>query len=104
MALDGILQPMTFKFNVVYQNHIVIHIHTVAQHVIHVLDVLPLLTVYGLKAKYSKCTWTCQIVDYESFAIDQADIITQEHKPYAVMDCVHPEYSAHVRGFLSLTS
>ena len=75
-----------------------------AEHVVHVREVLTLLTEHGLKAKRAKCAWACQKVDFCGFDIDKDGIHAQEHKTCAVMDWPQPENSKDVRGFLGLTS
>jgi len=62
--MNGILEPMKWKFIVVYLDDIMIHSRTLAEHVVHVREVLTLLTEHGLKAKRAKCAWACQKVDF----------------------------------------
>jgi len=81
-----------------------IHSHTLAEHVIHVRDVLTLLTEHGLKAKRAKCAWACQKVDFCSCDIEKDGINAQQHKSRAVMDWPQPENSKDIRGFLGFTS
>jgi len=81
----------------------VIYSHTLAEHVVHVRDVLTLLTEHDLKAKLAKCSRACQKVDFCGFDIDKDGIHSQEHKTCAVMDWPQPENSKDVRGFLGLT-
>jgi hypothetical protein len=57
--MNGILEPMKRKFIVVYLDDIMIHSRTLAEHVVHVREVLTLLTEHGLKAKRAKCAWAC---------------------------------------------
>jgi hypothetical protein len=102
--MNGILEPMKQKFIVVYFNYIIIHSRTLAEHVVHVCEVLTLLTEHGLKAKPSKCAWACQKVNFCGFNIDKDGIHAQDHKTRAVMDWPQPRNSKDVRGFLGLTS
>ena len=102
--MNGILEPMKRKFIVVYLDNIMIHSCTLAEHIVHVREVLTLLTEHGLKAKRAKCAWACQKVDFCGFDIDKDGIHAQEHKTRAVMDWPQPENSKDVRGFLGLTS
>jgi hypothetical protein len=102
--MNSILQPMKYKFIVVYLDNIMIHSCTLAEHIVHVREVLTLLTEHGLKAKRAKCTCACQKVDFCGFDIDKDGIHAQEHKTCAVMDWPQPENSKDIRGFLGLTS
>jgi len=102
--MNGILEPMKRKFIVIYLDDIMTHSCTLAEHVVHVPEVLTLLTEHGLKAKRAKCAWACQKVDFGSFNIDKDGIHAQEHMTRAVMDWPQPENSQDVRGFLGLTS
>jgi transposase InsO family protein len=95
---------MKRKFIVVYLDDIMIHSRTLAEHVLHVREVLNLLAEHGLKAKRAKCAWARQKVDFCGFDIDKDGIHAQEHKTRAVMDWPQPENSKDVRGFLGLTS
>jgi len=95
---------MKRKFILVYLDNITIHSHTLAEHVVHVREVLTLLTEHGLTAKCGKCDWACQIVDFCGFEIDKDGIHAQEHKTRAVMDWPQPENSKDVSGFLGFTS
>jgi len=101
--MKGILEPMKCKFVVVYLDEIMIHSHTPAEYIIHVLEVLNLLTEHGLKAKRAKCTWACQKVDFCGCDIDKDGIHAQEHNTHAVIDWPQPGNSQDVRGFLGLT-
>jgi hypothetical protein len=77
---------------------------TLAEHVVHVSQVLTLLTEHGLKAKHAKCAWDCQKVDFCGFNVDKDGIHPEEHKTRAVMEWPQPENSKDVKGFLGLTS
>jgi len=102
--MNGILEPMKRKFILIYLDDIMIHSHTLAEHVVHVREVLTLLTEHGLKAEHAKCAWACLKVDFCGFDIDKDSIHAQEHKTRAVMDWPRPENSKDVKGFLGLTS
>jgi len=52
--MNGILEPMKRKFIVVHLDDIMIHSCTRAEHVVHVREVVALLTEHGLKAKRAK--------------------------------------------------
>jgi hypothetical protein len=56
-AMNGILEPMKRKFIVVYLDDIMIHSHMLAEHILHVREVLNLLAEHGLKANCPKCAW-----------------------------------------------
>ena len=102
--MNGILEPMKHKIIIVYLDNIMIQSLTLVEHVVHVREVLTLLTEHGLKAKRVKCTWACQKVDFYGFDIGKDGTHAQEHKTHAVMDLPQPEHSKDVRGFLGLTS
>jgi len=95
---------MTHKLIVVYLDDIMISSRTLAEDVVHSLEVLLLLMELGLEAKHAKCAWACQKVDFRGFDIDKDGIHVQEHKTRTVMDWPQPEQSKDVRGFLGLTS
>jgi len=102
--MNNILEPMKSEFIVVYLDDIMIHSHTLAEHVVHVREVLTLLTEHGLNAIRAQCACACQNVDYCGFDIANDSIRGQEHKPCAVIDWPQPENSKDVRHFLGLTS
>jgi hypothetical protein len=102
--MNSILEPMKRKFIVVYLDDIMIYSRTLAEHIVHVREVLTLLTEHGLKAKHAKCAWACKKVEFCGFRIDKDGIHSQENKTCAVMDWPQSENSKDVRGFLGLTS
>jgi len=102
--MDGTLEPMKCRFIVVYLDDIMIHSGTLAEHAVHVREVLTLPKEHCLKAKCAKCGWACQKVDFCGFDIDMDGIHSLEHKTAAVMDWPQPEHSKDVRGFLGLSS
>ena len=102
-TMNGILEPMKRTFIVVYLDDIMIHSCTLAEHIIHVREVLPSLTAHGLIANCAKCACAFQKVDLCGLDIDMDGIHAQEHKPCAVMDWPQPENSKDVRGFPGLT-
>jgi len=104
LMLNGILEPMKRKFIIVYLEDIMIQSRTLAEHIIHVREVLTLLMEHGLKAKCAKCTRACQKVNFCGSNIDKDGIHAQGHKTRAVMHWPQPETSKDVRGFLGLTS
>ena len=57
--MNRILEPMQRKFIVVYLDDNMTHSCTLAEHVVHVREVLTLLTEHGLKAKCAKCARAC---------------------------------------------
>ena len=102
--MNGILEPMKRKFIVVYLDDIKIHSCTLAEHVVHVREVLTVLTDPGLKGKCAKCVWAFQKIDFCGFDMNKDGIHAQEHKTRAVMDWPQPENSKDIRGFLGFTS
>ena len=102
--INGILEAMKRTFIFIYLVDIMIHSLTLAEHVVHVREVLTLLTDHGLKAKRAKCAWACQKVYFSGFVIDKDGIDAQEHSTHAVIDWPQPENSNKVRGVLGLTS
>ena len=102
--MNGILEPMKRKFIVVYLDDMMIHSHTLAEHVVHVHEVLTLLMEQGLQAKCAQCAWACQKVDCCGFDIDKDGIHAQKQQTCTVMDWPQPENCQEVRGFLGLTS
>jgi hypothetical protein len=84
--MNGMLEPMKRKFIVVYLEDIKIHRRTLAEHVIHVRELLTILTEHGLKAIRGKCAWAWQKVGFCGFEINKDGIHAQEHKTRAVMD------------------
>jgi hypothetical protein len=102
--MNGILEPIKRKFIVINLGDIMIHSRTLAEHVVHVREVLTLLTEHGLKAKCAKYASACQKVDFCGFDIDKDVIHAQEHKTRAIMDWPQLENSKDVSGFLGLTS
>jgi len=101
--MNGILERMKCKFIIVYHDDIMIHRRTLAEHDVHVREVLTLLTEHGLKDKRAKCAWACQKVDFCNFDIDKDGIHAQEHEPRAVVDSPQPANCKDVRGFVGLT-
>jgi hypothetical protein len=101
---NGIFEPLKRKFIVVYLDDIMIHSRTLLEHIVHICEVLTLLTEHCLTAKCAKCAWACQTVDFCGFDIDKDGMHAQEHMTRAVMDWPQPENSKDVRGFLGLTS
>ena len=102
--MNGVLDRMEYKFIVVYLDDMMIPSCSLAEHVIHVREVLTVLTEHGLKAKRAKFAWACQKVDFCGFEIDKDSIHTQEHKTSVVMDGFQPENGKDISGFLGITS
>jgi len=78
--MKGILKSSKRKIIVLYPDNIMIHSDTLLERVVHVPDVLTLLTDHGLKAKHAKCAYAGQNVHSSSIDIDLDGIHTQEHK------------------------
>jgi len=72
--MNSNLEPMKRKCIVVYLYDILIHSQTQAQHVLHVREVLTLLTEHALKAICGICAWACQKVNFCGFDIDNDGI------------------------------
>ena len=87
-----------------YLDDIIFHRYSLAEHVVHVREVLTSLSERGPKAKCGPCAWVYQKVDISGIDIDKDCINAQEHKTNAVMDWPQPENSKDVRGFMGLTS
>jgi len=77
--INGILEPMKWKLIVMYLDDSMITSCTLADHVVHVREVLTLLTKRGLKAKRANSAWVCQNVDFGGFEIEKDGIHAQEH-------------------------
>jgi len=81
-----------------------IQCHILAEQMVHVRDVLTLLTEHGLKAKHVKGAWACQRINVCSLDIENYCIHAQEHKTCVVMDWPQPENCTDIRGFQGLTT
>jgi len=57
--MKGILKAIKRKLIVVYLDDIMIHSRTVAEHVVHVREVLNWLMGQSLKARRGKRAWVC---------------------------------------------
>jgi hypothetical protein len=102
--IDVIMGPMKCKCIVIFLDIIMIHSHTLAEHIVQGREVFTLLTEPGLKAKQAKCSWACQKVNCCSIHIDNDGIHAQSHKMCEVIQWPQPEHRKHIRGILGLTS
>ena len=81
-----------------------IHSHTLVEYIVHVREVLTLLTKHCIQAKCAKCAWACRKVHFCGFDIDMDSIQVQKHKTCAVSNWAQSENSKDIRGFLGLSS
>jgi hypothetical protein len=95
---------MKHKLIILYLDDVMIHSCTLAEHVIHVRQVLTLLTVHALKAKNDKCASACQKVYLCGIYIYKDGFHAHEYKTCTVINRLQPDNNKNVRGFLGLTS
>jgi hypothetical protein len=96
--------PELRRYVAVYLDDVLIHSHSLPDHLKHVRKVLSLLLVHGLRVKRSKCEWARERVEFCGFTVCGKGVGTQEHKTAAIRDWPQPQNETEVRQFLGLTS
>jgi len=104
LITNYILKSMKCKFVIRYLYYTVIQCRTLEEYMVHVRQVLTILTAHRNKPKHAKCTWACPKVNFCGFGLDKDGLHTHELMTHAVMDWPQPENSMDLRGFLGLTS
>jgi len=102
--MNSILESMKGKSIIKFLDGILIHSHTLTEHIVHIWEVLNLRTLHCFEAKHVKCSWACQKVDFYICNTDKDGIYNQHYKTCSLMVWPLPENCKDVRGFLQLIS
>jgi len=97
--MNRIFNPLNRELLIILLDVIIIHRRYLEEQILHLWDVLTLLTGHRLKDKHVKCYWDWQRMNYCSFDSEKDGMYTQESKTCVVMDWPQPENCKTSGGF-----
>ncbi|GJW80097.1 putative nucleotidyltransferase, ribonuclease H [Tanacetum coccineum] len=91
------------KFVLVFFDDILVYSKSLQDHVEHLNQVLAVLKKHSLFAKFSKCIFATNGVEYLGHIISDKGVSTNNNKIQAIQDWPVPQTLKQLRGFLRLT-
>jgi hypothetical protein len=102
-VMNVVLEPCLRKSVLVFMDDILVYSPSMEDHVTHLTEVLHLLRQAQLFVKLSKCSFTCDSLEYLGHIISSDGVATDPKKTQAMVDWPLPTYVTELRGFLGLT-
>ncbi|GJS98917.1 putative reverse transcriptase domain-containing protein [Tanacetum coccineum] len=100
--MNRVCKPYLDKFVIVFIDDILIYSKTKEEHEVYLKLVLELLRKEKLYAKFSKCEFWLQEVNFLGYVVNQSGIHVDPSKIKAVKNWKAPTTSSEVRSFLGL--
>eukprot|EP00253_Pinus_taeda_P012064 PITA_12064 len=100
--MNGIFHPYLDQFVLIFIDDILIYSRTIEEHHEHLRIVLQTLRKHQLYAKFSKCDFFKEEIQYLGHVISKDGIAVDPEKIKAVMDWPIPKDVADVRSFMGL--
>jgi hypothetical protein len=100
--MNKVFAPLMRKIMLVFFDDILIFSKTLEEHAQHLQTVLQVLRDNKLYAKFSKCVFATQQVEYLGHVIFEQGVATNPQKIAAVKDLLVPKTITQLRGFLGL--
>ncbi|KAJ9546624.1 hypothetical protein OSB04_019167 [Centaurea solstitialis] len=100
--MNRVCRPMLDKSVIVFIDDILIYSKTKEEHVTHLREVLEVLRREGLYAKFSKCAFWLQEVQFLGHIVNREGIKVDPSKIEAVMSWEVPKTLSEIRSFLGL--
>ncbi|KAJ9539354.1 hypothetical protein OSB04_032087 [Centaurea solstitialis] len=100
--MNRVCRPMLDKSVIVFIDDILIYSKTKEEHVVHLREVLEVLRRERLYAKFSKCAFWLQEVQFLGHLVNREGIKVDPSKIEAVMSWEVPKTPSEIRSFLGL--
>eukprot|EP00253_Pinus_taeda_P015939 PITA_15939 len=100
--MNGIFHPYLDQFVLIFIDDILIYSRTIEEHHEHLRMVLQTLREHQLYAKFSKCDFFKEEIQYLGHVISKDGIVVGPEKIKAIMDWPVPKDVADVRSFMGL--
>jgi hypothetical protein len=100
--MNKVFEPFMRKIMLVFFDDILIFSKTLEEHAQHLATILNVLRTNKLFAKFSKCVFATQQVEYLGHIISQHGVATDPQKIAAVQNWPVPKTITQLRGFLGL--
>eukprot|EP00253_Pinus_taeda_P012349 PITA_12349 len=100
--MNSIFHPYLDRFVLIFIDDILIYSRTIEEHHEHLRMVLQTLREHQLYAKFSKCDFFKEEIQYLGHVITKEGIAVDPEKIKAIMDWPVPKYVADVRSFMGL--
>ncbi|KAJ9546613.1 hypothetical protein OSB04_019156 [Centaurea solstitialis] len=100
--MNRVCRPMLDRSVIVFIDDILIYSKTKEEHVVHLREVLEVLRRERLYAKFSKCAFWLEEVQFLGHIINREGIKVDPAKIEAVMDWEVPKAPTEIRSFLGL--
>ena len=101
--MNELFRSQLRKFILVFFYDILIYSNSMTEHLGHLRTVFKILKTNLLYAKFSKCVFCNNQVEYLGHVISTAGVSTDPHKIKAILDWLLPSNIKQLRGFLGLT-
>jgi hypothetical protein len=102
-AMNDLLRPYLRQFVLVFFDDILIYSRCLTDHLHHLRLILELLSTNKFFAKFSKCAFAVEKVDYLGHIISSNGVTPDPDKIQAILDWPVPRSLTTLRGFLGLT-
>ncbi|PNX96205.1 Ty3/gypsy retrotransposon protein, partial [Trifolium pratense] len=102
-AMNDLLRPYLRRFVLVFFDDILIYSRCLTDHLHHLRLILDLLSSNQFFAKFSKCAFAVEKVDYLGHVISSNGVTPDPEKIQAILDWPRPRSLTTLRGFLGLT-
>jgi hypothetical protein len=102
-AMNDLLRPYLRRFVLVFFDDILIYSRCLSDHLRHLRLILDLLSLNQFFAKFSKCAFAVEKVDYLGHVISSNGVTPDPDKIQAILDWPVPRSLTTLRGFLGLT-
>jgi hypothetical protein len=101
--MNSILSKYLDKFVIVFIDDILIYSRNEQEHEEHLRIVLQILREQKLYAKFSKCDFYKDKIQYLGHVISKEGIVVDPEKIQAIMDWPIPKYVSDIRSFMGIT-
>jgi hypothetical protein len=101
--MNHVFHPFLHHFVLVFFDDILIYSETYTSHIVHVDQVLHLLSRQQLFLKQSKCAFGASEVEYLGHFVGKAGVRVDHKKIESMQDWPHPKNLKILCGFLGLT-
>jgi hypothetical protein len=101
--MNSVLAPCLRRYALVFMDDILVYSPSLAEHMVHLTEVLQLLRDAQLYVKSSKCSFACASLEYLGHIISADGVATDPQKTQAMVDWLVPTTVTELRGFLVLT-
>jgi len=101
--MNELFRSQLRKFILVFFYDILIYSNSMTEHLGHLRTVFKILKTNLLYAKFSKCVFCSNQVEYLGHVISTTGVSTDPHKIKAILDWPLPSNIKQLRGFLGLT-